>query len=79
MRVLTFARVREIIGASEIERPVAGGSTIESLWRSFVAEKPELAAFDSSIRFACNGKIADPALLLRDGDEVALLPPVSGG
>lgn len=79
VRVLAFARVREIIGASELERPMEAGSTIESLWRTFVAERPELATFDSSIRFACNGKIVDPALTLRDGDEVALLPPVSGG
>lgn len=79
VRVLAFARVREIIGVSEVERPAQDGSSLESLWRTLVAEMPQLAAFDSSIRFACNGKIVDPSFLLRDGDEVALLPPVSGG
>ena len=79
VRVLAFARVREIVGSSEIERHLEAGCTIERLWQAFVAEQPELSAFSSSIRFACNSRIVEPSVILSDGDEVAFLPPVGGG
>ena len=79
VRVLAFARVREIAGHSEFERELDAGATIGSLWAALVDELPELAHFSKSIRFAHNGQIAGAASLLEDGDEVALLPPVSGG
>ncbi len=79
IRVLAFARVREILGFSELERNIEVGCTIAALWESFVVEKSELAAFSSSIRFACNGRIVESSLVLAHGDEVALLPPVGGG
>lgn len=77
--VLAFARVREIVGSSQTQRILGGPCTLGELWVQLVDEMPALGAFSSSIRFACNGEIAEPGTPLRDGDEVALLPPVSGG
>lgn len=58
---------------------IQDGTTIGDLWQSLTAKLPGLADFDNSIRFACNGNIVPPETPLRGGDEVALLPPVSGG
>ncbi|MFN2527951.1 MAG: MoaD/ThiS family protein [Candidatus Baltobacteraceae bacterium] len=77
--VLAFARVREITGASELERTVGALATVNEVWAGLVAEMPGLTHFSSSIRFARNGQIVDADTALQDGDEVALLPPVSGG
>ena len=79
VRVLAFARVREILGSSEAERILSGPCTLAGLWEGLVSEVPALAAFSRAIRFARNGQIVDADTPLCDGDEVALLPPVSGG
>ena len=50
---------------------------MEILWRSLVAERPELAAVP--IRFAVNETYVEGSHRLADGDEVAFFPPVSGG
>jgi len=77
--VLAFARVREIAGTSEHERAVGPAATVRELWADLVNEMPGLADFSSSIRFARNGQIVDADSPLQEGDEIALLPPVSGG
>ncbi|MBC5815171.1 MAG: MoaD/ThiS family protein [Candidatus Eremiobacteraeota bacterium] len=79
VRVLAFARVREIAGASELERAVGSAATLSELWADLVNEMPGLADFSSSIRFARNGQLVDADAPLQEGDEIALLPPVSGG
>ena len=79
VRVLAFARVREIVGTSESERILSAPCTLEGLWAQLIDEMPALAAFTKSIRFARNGQVVDADTPLRDGDEIALLPPVSGG
>jgi molybdopterin synthase catalytic subunit/molybdopterin synthase sulfur carrier subunit len=79
VRVLAFARVREIVGSSQSERVLGAACTLGELWAQLVSEMPALAAFSSSIRFARNGQIVEPGTPLGEGDEVALLPPVSGG
>jgi len=79
IHLLAFARVREITGTSELECSVGALTTMNELWAGLVGEMPDLAHFSSSIRFARNGQIVDADTALEDGDEVALLPPVSGG
>jgi molybdopterin converting factor subunit 1 len=74
-----FARLREVAGASELTRSIAEGSTAGDAWQALVAEFPPLADHSSSISVAVNEEYAKPATALRDGDEVAFLPPVSGG
>jgi molybdopterin converting factor small subunit len=49
------------------------------VWRDLAAEFPELANYERSISSAVNADYAKMDQVLSDGDEVAFLPPVSGG
>jgi molybdopterin converting factor subunit 1 len=74
-----FARLRDIAGAAELSREIAAGATASDVWRTLVGEFPELAAYDSLISTAVNADYAKMSTRLSDNDEVAFLPPVSGG
>ena len=77
--VKLFARLRDIAGANELTRDVEPGATIGALWRDLAREFPELANYERSISSAVNADYAKMDQVLTDGDEVAFLPPVSGG
>ena len=77
--VRLFARLRDIAGAPELAREVAPGSTIGTVWRALTQDFPELAQYERSISSAVNADYAKMDRTLSDGDEVAFLPPVSGG
>jgi len=79
VRVRLFAIQRELAGAREIALELPRGSTVEDAWSAVLARHPVLAPGRSSLRFARNGDYADAATVLDDGDEVAFIPPVSGG
>ena len=74
-----FARLRDIAGAPELTREVTPGATIGSVWRQLVVEFPELSGYERSISTAVNADYARMDHAVGDGDEVAFLPPVSGG
>ncbi len=77
--VRLFARLRDIAGTAEMHREVGSGATIGTIWREMVDEFPALAGYERSISCAVNADYARMGQLLHDGDEVAFLPPVSGG
>ena len=79
MTVRLFARLQDIAGTAELKRELAPGATIASVWRDLAGEFPALAAYERSISSAVNADYARMDHVLRDGDEVAFLPPVSGG
>jgi molybdopterin converting factor small subunit len=58
---------------------VAPGATIGTVWRQLAEEYPALAAYERSISSAVNADYARMDTPVGDGDEVAFLPPVSGG
>jgi molybdopterin converting factor small subunit len=60
-------------------REVEPGATLGTLWRQLAGEFPELARYERSISSAVNADYARMNRELREGDEVAFLPPVSGG
>lgn len=77
--VRLFARLRDIAGAGELERDVPAGATVRVLWETLTREFPELEPYAASISSAVNAEYTRPDAPLSDGDEVAFLPPVSGG
>ena len=77
--VKLFARLRDIAGTAELTREVEAGATAGAVWRSLAGEFPDLTAYDRAISTAVNLDYARMTTELRDGDEVAFLPPVSGG
>lgn len=79
VRVRFFAIFRERLGQSHTAIDLDGGDTIAALWSRIAAERPEIEALRAATRFAVNGAYAAPETVLHDGDEVALLPPMSGG
>jgi MoaE-MoaD fusion protein len=79
VRVRLFAIQRELAGAREVPLELADDATVEDAWLAIAARFPVLAPGRPSLRFARNGEYADPATPLADGDEVAFIPPVSGG
>jgi molybdopterin synthase catalytic subunit len=70
---------RELAGTRELSLELPGGATIEDAWSALVERFPGLAPGRVSVRFARNGAYAGPETPLADGDEVAMIPPVSGG
>ena len=77
--VRLFARLHDITGSAELAREIAPGATIGNVWRQLAAEYPGLGPYERSISSAVNADYAPMDTELRDGDEVAFLPPVSGG
>lgn len=74
-----FAQHRDIVGAPELTRDVAQGTTAAQLWAHLSEEYPLLAPMTRSLLYAVNQSYVDPSEELHDGDEVAFIPPVSGG
>lgn len=79
VRLRFFASLRERLKASEAERTLADGATIADLWDALCRERPDLQPLSASISFAVNREYVERQHALADGDEVALIPPVSGG
>ena len=79
IRVLLFATYREIVGAKEASWTGDAGTTLAGFLDAFLAVHPRLAPHRGSMMVAVNLAVAEPATVLHEGDEVALLPPVSGG
>jgi molybdopterin synthase catalytic subunit len=78
LRILSFGRLRDLLSAeSRVELP--SGSTVGGLWQRLKGQHSELAAYEGSLAIAVNQQFAVHDTVLKDGDEVALLPPVSGG
>jgi molybdopterin converting factor small subunit len=79
VRVVPFARIREIVGSAEVERHARDGVTAGEIWDGLAADFPALAALRASTRFVRNGAFVLAETSLADGDELGLLPPYGGG
>ena len=79
VRVRSFARIRELIGSDSQTLEIPQDATIEMVWSAIAERRPAVSSLRGAVRFALNGSIVEPNVNLKDGDEVALLPPSSGG
>ena len=77
--VRLFARLREIAGGGELVLDVEAPATILTIWAELARQHPGLAPYASSISAARNMDYARMDTAVCDGDEIAFLPPVSGG
>jgi molybdopterin synthase catalytic subunit len=79
MKVLFFGPLRDIVGVAEDSRQVPLPVTVGQLFEHYAEHFPRLRELRRSIVIARNERFCDPSTELADGDEVAFLPPVSGG
>ena len=79
VRVRLFAIQRELAGTREVGLDLSDQATVSDAWDALVERYPALAPGRDYVRFARNGTYADATMTLQDGDEVAMIPPVSGG
>jgi molybdopterin converting factor subunit 1 len=77
--VKLFAAAREAAGASEVMVELADGSTVGELRAAIGEQWPALEALMTSSLIAVNAEYAPASVRVEAGDEVALIPPVSGG
>jgi molybdopterin converting factor subunit 1 len=79
VKVLFFGRLKDVVGHAEESFDLADASTIEELFALHTARIPELGKYRSSVVASRNQEFASWDTPLHSGDEVAFLPPVSGG
>jgi molybdopterin synthase catalytic subunit len=79
MRILFFGHLKDLTGASGTTWEPEGATTGEQLWSYLAGQYPALAPYRAHVRLARNLEYADWNTPLAVGDEVALIPPVSGG
>ena len=79
MRVLFFAQLKDATGCESVEFAPAVPLDVEKLWAELVRRFPKLAAHRATVRLSRNWEYADAQTQFLDTDEVALIPPVSGG
>ena len=80
VRVHLFARFRDVVGVEtlDIEMPLLG-TKVRCVRNQLARLYPELAALLTRSQIAVNNEFATDDVLIREGDEIAIIPPVSGG
>ena len=79
VRVLFFASLADLMGGRRRSIDLPAGATVADAVERLAREAPELAARAGHVSFAVNQAFVPTDSPLADGDELALIPPVSGG
>ena len=79
VNVRLFAVFRDIVGQPEVELELGEGGTVGEAWEQLKGKHGRLEGVVRSVLFAVNKEIVRPEFRLKEGDDVAFLPPVSGG
>jgi sulfur-carrier protein len=77
--VKLFAAYQEAYGVPELKLSFAQSTTIRDVLERILKEHPELDRWKNITRFGVNLQFVEPDTFVQDGDEVVLIPPVSGG
>lgn len=78
VKVLLFGAAADVAGTRQVEISVES-ATVEEIWPLITSRHPGLESMRDSLAFAVNDEYASPDTLVSEGDELAVLPPVSGG
>jgi molybdopterin converting factor subunit 1 len=79
VRVLLFGQLKDIIGCQEDSLELESGAKLSAVLSHYAERYPKFQGLNNSIACSINQEYAQGSAVLREGDEVALLPPVSGG
>jgi len=79
VKVLFFGRLRELIGLAEESPELPEGATLAQVFERYAERFPKLAGFRGSMVVSRNQEFAPWDARVAAGDEIAFLPPVSGG
>jgi molybdopterin converting factor subunit 1 len=79
VRLLYFAVLRDITGKSEEVVELPDGTRAQEIWNRLRSRHDQLAGYERPPLTAVNESYVSADQLLRDGDEVAFIPPVAGG
>lgn len=79
MQILFFAQLKDTAGRASLELSVPAPMTGEQLWTELLRRFPEMEKHRRVVRIAKNSEYVGQDATFTDGDEVALIPPVSGG
>jgi molybdopterin synthase catalytic subunit len=79
VKVLFFGQLKDIVGRPEESLDIAEGSRLQTVFDHYSRQFPRIGELASSIVMARNQQFSTPATPLSAGDEIAFLPPVSGG
>ena len=79
VQALLFARAQELAGVSEVALEIQEGWTTANCFDAVMAKYPALKSISSCVMVALNHSYVTEPVLVKDGDELALIPPISGG
>ena len=79
VKLLLFAQCSDIVGSRELDVDLADGSTVNDLLGKLLEAHPGLKGLERSMMISVNQTYVEREQVLSDGDEVALITPVSGG
>ena len=79
VKLLLFASLKDIAGRRDLEMELDDGSTLQQVTEKLASLYPEIGRMQNSVRIAINQEFADENISLNNGDEIAFLPPMSGG
>ena len=79
VNIRLFARLRDLAGSGELVRDVPAPATVQTVWGVLTSEMPGLQVYERTMSVAVNADYSRMSAAVNEGDEVAFLPPVSGG
>ena len=79
VKVLLFASLKDISGENAFELELEENATVDSVKLKIISMYPKLEPLLNYVKIAINQEFADAETVINNGDELAFLPPVSGG
>lgn len=79
IKILLFAKLKELAGTDCVEITLPGEATAHDAFRALCGKNPAMTPMEKSLLFAVNQCYVRPGAVLKENDELVLIPPVAGG